>query len=433
MEDKKFLFGVATAAYQIEGTHQKFKTIWDDHEDKIDDQSNCHVACDFYQKYEDDIALIKALDVDVYRMSISWARIQPTKHAFSQEGIDFYHQVFKILKDKGIQVDVTLYHWDQPKWLYEMGVGFDDPSIVSYFLAYATKMFDEFDGYVRAWATINEPWCVSVVGYYYGAHAPFVKDLGRMARAQYYTLMIHKAVYQFYKARYHKEIGIVFNLWHKYLASDSKQDQEAMAYSALFFNDMYLSPMFKGVYPKLWFTLLQENGVDTSFIDLDEVKALKNQTDYLGINYYTHHTVAYDKDSPFKFKHIETGYPLTAMGWEVHAMGLIHVIEYVRENYTDKDIYITENGAAFDDVLKDSTVNDIERSSYIKNHLQLILDNKEKLNIKGYYVWSLMDNFEWAFGYTKRFGIVYVDYKDLKRYPKDSYYMYQNMIKKNKI
>jgi len=431
MKKDKFLFGVATAAYQIEGTHQQFDTIWDGHEDKIDDHTNCHIACDFYNKYEEDIELIKNLNVDVYRMSISWARIQPKKNEFSQEGINFYKKVFEILRKKNIEVDVTLYHWDQPKWLYEMGVGFDHPSIVNYFLVYAAKMFEEFDDDVRTWATINEPWCVSVVGYYFGAHAPFVKDIGRMARAQYYTLMIHKEVYDFYKARYKKDIGIVFNLWKHYPYTDSLKDLEATKYSQVFFNDMYLSPMFKGKYPKLWFKMLKSQGVDTSFIREHDVKNLENKTDFLGINYYTHHTVQYDESQPFNFKHVKTGYPLTAMDWEVHAQGLIDVIKYVRDNYTNKPITITENGAAYDDEIEDGIIKDEQRSAYIKNHLSLILKYKEELNVKGYYVWSLMDNFEWAFGYTKRFGIVYVDYKTLKRYPKQSYYMYKEIIKNN--
>ncbi|QWB96420.1 family 1 glycosylhydrolase [Mycoplasmatota bacterium] len=429
---KNFLFGVATAAYQIEGTHKAFDTIWDHHEDLILDHSNCEVACDFYTQYEKDIRYIKNLDVDVYRMSISWARIQPKKDEFSLEGINFYKRVFEILKAKHILVDVTLYHWDMPQWLLDLNVGWDSEEIIGYFLNYAKKMFELFDHDVRAWSTINEPWCVSVVGYLYGSHAPFVKDFNRMLKAQYYTLMAHKAVYDFYKGHYTKPIGIVYNLWKVYPYSIDICDLKAAEYSDLFHNKMYLDPLFKGSYPKKWLNRLKTLGYDISFINKEAVKSLKDSTDYLGVNYYSHHTIAYDENSEFYFKHVKTGYDVTAMDWEIKAEGLVDLLKDIRNEYTQIPIYITENGAAFDDQLVNDTVADTKRTAYILDHANAILRVKDELNIQGYYVWSLLDNFEWAFGYTKRFGIIYVDFKTLKRYPKDSYYAYKNLIKQNK-
>ncbi|MFA6801091.1 MAG: family 1 glycosylhydrolase, partial [Acholeplasmataceae bacterium] len=326
----KFLFGVATAAYQIEGTHQAFRTIWDGHEDLILDHSNCDVACDFYHQYEKDIEMIKALDVDVYRMSISWARIQPKINEFSKEGIAFYHKIFTILKEKNILIDVTLYHWDMPQWLLDMHIGFDHENIIDYFLTYAKKMFECFDTYVRAWTTINEPWCVSVVGYYYGTHAPFVSDLSRMVKAQYYTLRVHQEVYTYYKLNYHKKIGIVLNLWQQYAFSKQLLDLKAMEYSDIFHNRIYLDPLFKGKYPDKWLLQLKTLDIDVSFIDDKKIQLLKNQTDFLGINYYSHHTIQFDEQSQFYFKHVDTIYDKTAMGWEINADGLIDMIKRIR-------------------------------------------------------------------------------------------------------
>ncbi len=425
---KQFLFGVATAAYQIEGTQKAFKTIWDDHLDQIEDRSNCDIACDFYHQYEKDIEYIKNLNVDVYRMSISWARIQPKKDEFSSEGILFYKTIFELLKEKNIMVDVTLYHWDMPQWLLDLEIGFDHEEIISYFLTYAKKMFELYDSYVHAWATINEPWCVSVVGYFYGSHAPFVQDLERMVKAQYYTLRVHQEVYQYYKKYYKKPIGIVLNLWQQYPQTNNQLDMTATLYSDIFHNQIYLSPLFKGVYPEKWLLKLKTLHIDLSFMDMDKIYEMKNSLDYLGINYYSHHTIAYDINHPFNFKHVDTIYDKTAMGWEVHAEGLIDLIKVIRKAYSDIDIYITENGAAFDDEFKDGSIHDVQRQKYIIDHATRIYEERERLNIKGYYCWSLMDNFEWAFGYTKRFGLIYIDFKTLKRFPKDSYFAYKNLI-----
>lgn len=429
MSHKKFLFGVATSSYQIEGTNNKFESIWDNQNDKIIDQSDGRIACDFYHLYEKDIEYIENLGVDVYRMSLSWARIQPKRGEFSKEAITFYKHMLKTLLDKGIKVDVTLYHWDMPKWILSYFDGFSDHQIINYFLAYAKKAFESFDEYVNQWATINEPWCVSTVSYYYGVHAPFRNDMQKMAQAQYYTLLAHEKVYNYYKKKYHKSIGIVLNLWKQYPNSNDPKDLEATAYSDMFHNQVFLYPLFKGKYPIKWLKRLSELGVDLSFIDSKALEKLKDKTDYLGINYYQHQTVAYEKNHPFYFKHIKTNYPLTDMDWEINHLGLKDMIIEIREKYSIVPIVITENGAAFKDHIVDGKVDDQKRIKYIKDHLDIVMEMKDDWNIQGYYLWSLFDNFEWAFGYTKRFGIIHVDFKTLKRTPKESYYFFQNFIK----
>lgn len=432
MFNKKFLFGVATSSYQIEGTSNEFKTIWCDQKEKIIDQSDGTVACDFYHKYQEDMKWIINLGVDVYRMSISWARIQPEKHMFSNEGIAYYKKIIKRLKRNKVKVDVTLYHWDMPAWILDEFDGFSDEKIVDYFYNYAVKMFEVFDSDVRTWATINEPWCVSTVGYYYGSHAPFKKDLSKMAKAQYYTLLAHEKVYDYYKANYKKDMGIVLNLWAQYPLSNQSIDLIATEYSDMFHNQVYLYPLFKGFYPIKWILKLKQLGVDTGFIDEKHLSQLRNKTDYLGLNYYQHHTVTYDKSNPFSFKHVHTGFDKTDMDWEINAKGLEDIIIKLRKDYTHVPIIITENGAAFQDEIVNGKINDEKRIDYINKHLDVVLKLHEKYCIKGYYLWSLFDNFEWSFGYTKRFGIIYTDYQTLHKIPKESYHYYKLFIEKNK-
>lgn len=430
---KDFVFGVATAAYQIEGTQGKFKTIWDLDYQKIIDQSNTQVACDHYHRYEEDIKLIKDLGASTYRLSISWARLEPTEAGFSDEGVAFYHRLFQTIKKAGLNISATLYHWDMPLWLYEKGIGFDHPEIIEKFLAYAKKVFLEFDQYVDQWATFNEPWCMSVVAYYYGTHAPWIKSAQRMIQASYYLLIAHKEVVKYYRSIGKKPIGIVINLWTQYPASDSLQDLIATENSEVFHNRHFLEPLFKGHFTESFLIRLKALGVNLDFMDAEAVKEVAEPIDFLGINYYTSQHVQHDEQSDFKFGSAQTDLPKTAMDWDVDAPALRDLIIWIRKEYTNLPIYITENGAAYEDVLLDQSVEDQKRTQYYQEHLKVLEDINVELNVKGYYAWSLLDNYEWAFGYTKRFGLVYVDYKSLKRLPKASYYYYQKVINNRKV
>lgn len=428
-----FLFGVAASSLQIEGTNSKFKTIWDLPNNKILDKSNCDLACKFSEKYIEDIKSLKELGVDVFRMSISWARICPAEGSFSKEGIKFYHNVFKELRKSNILIDVTLYHWDMPLWLYEKGIGFHSKEIISYFLEYSKRMFHEYDQYINNWATLNEPWCISRVGYVYGTHAPFIEnDLQKAIQTDYYMLITHKEVYNYYKANYQGSIGIVLNVWGSYPLTDSIKDIEACESCHQFYEGVYLNPLFKGQYSELWLKTLKSLELDLSFINAEELRTVKDTTDYLGINYYMHNTVTYDESELFKFKCVQTDFPHTDMGWEINPEGLKNVIKQIRERYTDLPIYITENGSAFKDEVIDGLISDVDRIDYLNKHFNIVEEIHEELNIKGYYLWSLMDNFEWHFGYTKRFGIIYIDYNDYKRIYKNSFYEYQKIIKEKR-
>ena len=383
MFEKDFIFGVATSSFQIEGTHQKFKTLWDIDHTKIKDGANGNIACDHVNLYESDILLIKKLGVDAYRLSFSWARLQPTPEAFSKEGIQFYLDVLMALKTQGIKVSATLYHWDMPLWLYEQGIGFDNLDFPTYFLAYAKQVFELFDDYVFQWTTINEPWCISMVGYFFGNHAPWVQDINRAVRAQFVTLDAHQLVYHYYKKHFHKPMGIVLNLSQVYETSQSHEAQLAKSYADFFFNGMFLDPLFYGKYPKLYLKRLDELHVDHSFITSEKLEFIKNSLDFLGINTYSHFLAEYDDTQPFLFKRAQSDLPKTDMGWDVNPEGMSDLIINLRKNYPMIPVYITENGSAFPDVMKRRRVKDTLRINYLKDHLSVLEKLHQTHQIKG--------------------------------------------------
>lgn len=433
MFSKDFIFGVATSSYQIEGTHHQFKSIWDMDYSKIDQHDHGIIACNHVELYKEDIKIIKNLGVDSYRMSFSWARLELDEDLWNKEGIKFYIDLLKSLKDEGIKISATLYHWDMPLWLYEKGIGFDHQDIVPHFLRYAKKVFELFDDYVDQWSTINEPWCVSFVGYLYGGHAPWIKDLSKAIRAQYHTLIIHQEVYEYYHKHYQKPMGIVLNLTYVYKNNDEENSRIAQYFADIYFNRIFLDPLFYGTYPKNYIDRLKELKIDVSFIDDMKLSKLKNQLDFLGVNTYSHFVSMYDQNAHFLFARAQTKFKKTDMGWDINPNAFLDLMNYIKENYPKIPIYITENGAAFQDQLLDEKVDDQKRVAYYKAYLKILSKIHQTHNIHGYFAWSLMDNFEWAYGYQKRFGIVYVDFNTQKRVPKKSYYFYQKVIQNRKI
>lgn len=429
-----FIFGVATSSYQIEGTHNNFESIWDTFAKKegtVIDGTDGTVACDHEHLYKKDVEIIKNLGVDSYRFSISWARIIPRKGYVSEEGIKFYIDLFEELKSKNIKPSVTLYHWDMPQWCYEEGSDWRSERVLKYFLEYCEVCFKNFDKYVINWVTFNEPFCVTVMGYFYGGHAPGHKNINDLAMAVHTVFLCHTKAVKMYRKNYNsKPIGIVLNLIPVYSKINDELQKVARKNADMFINDLFLSMTFNGKYPAMYLEMLKKQNVDTTYL-LDEYDA---DIDFLGVNYYNHMFVKYDKHSPMKNTRDTTDYPKSDMGWDINPEGLRDLLYDVRKRYGyDTPIFITENGAATADKIKDGIIQDDIRIKYLKDHLKIIDEVKDELNIKGYYLWSLMDNYEWAFGYTKRFGIVYVDYDNLKRTPKQSYYWYQEYIKKQKL
>lgn len=438
--DKNFIFGVATASYQIEGAFDedgRTPSIWDTFaktEGKVFNMDNGDVACDHYHRYKEDVALIKELGAESYRLSIAWPRIFPENGKYNPKGMEFYKNLLTELKNNGIKAAVTLYHWDLPQWLQDMG-GWEIRECADMFLEYAYKCFTELDGLVDMWITHNEPWCASFLSNALGVHAPGKKDISAALKVAHHILLSHgMAVRLYHKLGYKRPIGITLNLTPAYPASGSFSDKLAASNSNGFSNRWFLDPVFKGSYPFDIVNLYASRSSDFSFIKEGDFEIIGEKCDFLGVNYYSRSLVQFDPMSLILSSDAYSTYPKTEMGWDVSPNEFIELIKMLREKYTDLPIYITENGSAWKDVLEDGRVHDSMRVDYLIKHLKAVGEmNQQGLNVAGYYCWSLLDNFEWGQGYSKRFGIVYVDYKTQERIMKDSYYKYQQFIREREI
>ncbi|KGP73280.1 GH1 family beta-glucosidase [Pontibacillus yanchengensis] len=434
---KDFIFGTATSSYQIEGAANeggRTPSIWDEFSKtpgKVWNGDTGDVACDHYHRFEEDIEIIKALGVDSYRFSIAWPRIFPSEGQYNPEGMEFYKKLAKKLNDAGIKPFVTLYHWDMPKWAYDKG-GWVNRDSVQWFLDYAEKCFEELDDLVSMWITHNEPWCAALLGYYEGVHAPGHMNLDEAVRVSHHLLLSHGKAVELYKNQLHltKPIGITLNLSPVYPASERVEDELAANNYDGYLNRWFLDPVFKASYPKDMMNLYSKQVSSFDFIQEGDMGTIATSCDFFGINFYNRALIRYSTTSPLLFEPAESDYPKTGMGWDVSPNEFKELIRTLRRDFTDLPMYITENGAAFQDVLEeDGTVKDVERREYMEQHIEAIAFlNEEGMNIRGYYLWSLLDNFEWAFGYDKRFGITYVDFQTQKRYMKDSAKRYAEIV-----
>ncbi|MGV8983365.1 GH1 family beta-glucosidase [Clostridium sp.] len=437
-----FIFGTATAAYQIEGGYNeggRTPSIWDTFsktEEKIYNHDNGDVACDHYHRFKEDVNILKEIGVDSYRLSISWSRIFPSKNEYNQEGIEFYKNIISELKEKKIIPAITLYHWDLPQWAQNLG-GWENRECAYWFQDFCIKVFEELGQDVSMWITHNEPFCASLLGNYLGIHAPGNKDLKKALMVSHHLLLSHGLVVRaFRKFKFaNSSIGITLNLSPAYPASTKKEDIIAAKISDGFVNRWFLDPVLKGTYPKDMVEFYEEIVGSLDFIVAGDLSIIATDMDFLGINYYSSSKIEYAPDSELKFKGIDSGEEKTAMGWEICPNSLYELLIRIKSEYTKLPLYITENGAAFDDkVTKDNKVHDIERINFIKAHLKVIQRFiEEGGNLKGYYLWSFMDNFEWAFGYSKRFGMVYVNYDTQERIMKDSALWYKEVIKSRSL
>ncbi|MGI8314722.1 GH1 family beta-glucosidase [Halobacillus mangrovi] len=434
---KDFIFGTATSSYQIEGAANeagRTPSIWDEFSKipgKVWNGDTGDIACDHYHRFEEDIEIIKALGVDSYRFSIAWPRIFPYEGQYNPEGMEFYKKLAAKLNEAGIKPFVTLYHWDMPKWAHDKG-GWVNRDSVQWFLEYAEKCFEELDGLVSMWITHNEPWCAALLGYYEGVHAPGHKDLEEAAKVSHHLLLSHGKAVKLYKNKLEldKPIGITLNLSPVYPASDSVEDLLAANNFDGYLNRWFLNPIFKGSYPSDMMNLYSKQIKSFDYIQQGDLLDISTPCDFFGINFYNRALIRYSSESTLLFEPGESDYPKTGMGWDVSPNEFKELIHTLRRDYTDLPIYITENGASYEDVLEeDGSVHDSERKDYMEQHLEAIaVLNEEGMNIRGYYLWSLLDNFEWAFGYNKRFGITYVDFTTQKRYMKDSAKRYAEIV-----
>ena len=433
-----FLWGAATASYQIEGGHTdggKGQSIWDKFSHtpgKIVNGDTGDVACDHYHRYADDVALMSRLGLQSYRFSIAWPRIFPDgKGKFNRAGIEFYERLVDRLLERQILPFVTLYHWDLPQALQEIG-GWANRDVAHYFRDYAAAVYEALGDRVHHWITHNEPWVTAVLGYTQGIHAPGIQDPRQGVAAAHNLLLSHgEAVLAMrdISAR-GLHVGITLNLSPAYPASDSDEDQAAARKADAYSNRWFLDPVFKGHYPA---DLLETFGDLTTSIVADDLPIIATPVDLLGVNYYARQIVRHDPDAPNGVGRVrEPSSEYTAMDWEVYPDGLYTLLTRLERDY-GPEIYITENGCAFEDILTpDNKVHDDRRTAYLRGHLNACHRAiRDGVKLRGYFVWSLMDNFEWAWGYTRRFGIVYVDYDEQTRILKDSARWYREAIAQN--
>ncbi|HWL40328.1 MAG TPA: GH1 family beta-glucosidase [Gemmatimonadaceae bacterium] len=434
-----FLWGTATSAYQIEGSPTADgagPSIWHRFSHTPDntflDQTG-DVACDHYRRYKEDVALMSELGTNAYRFSIAWGRVLPDGTGkVNKKGLDFYSRLVDELLKKGIKPNATLFHWDLPEAIDNRG-GWLNRDIAEWFADYAVTMWDALGDRVEMWATLNEPWVVTDGGYLHGALAPGHANPFETALASHNLLLSHgTAVERFrsHKAAKKGKIGIAINLEPKYPASKAAEDLEATKRADAYMNRQYLDPIFRGHYPKEMREIFGEAWPEWPDEDM---RIIKQPIDFLGLNYYTRSVNRYDRERlPVRVKGIPQPQHITTQTeWEVFPEALTKILLWVKERYGNPPVYITENGAAFYDPPQpiDGKVEDPLRVEYYRQHLRAAHDALKKgVDLRGYFAWSLLDNYEWALGYSKRFGIVHVDYETQKRTIKSSGRYYAAVI-----
>jgi len=454
-----FLFGAATAAYQIEGaTREDGRTdsIWDVFcrvPGAVVGADNGDVACDHYHRYESDVQLMADLGLQTYRFSTAWGRVRPDGGAVNPAGLDFYSRLVDQLLEKNIKPWLTLYHWDLPQTLEDAG-GWTNRDTSYRFLDYALSVHDALGDRVTDWTTLNEPWCASFLSYIGGEHAPGRQNPADGLAAAHHLLLGHGLVVQELRQRDPKlTLGITLNLTvADPVDPTDASDRDAARRIDGQFNRFFLDPIFRGSYPVDVLEDVAEYGFE-SVVQPGDLDIISTPFDALGVNYYHGEAVSghptttemstaapsvRPKRSPFPAAEgvhwkLREELPVTAMGWEVQPEGLTRLLKRVHEEYTGPagvSIAVTENGAAYNDVVSESgAVHDAERVSFLEVHLDAILDAiDDGIPVSGYFYWSLLDNFEWAWGYDKRFGIVRVDYDTQERTLKDSAIAYRRII-----
>jgi beta-glucosidase len=438
-----FLWGAATAAYQIEGAWNedgKGESIWDRFVRlpyRVLGGDRGDVACDHYHRMPQDVDLMRELGLQSYRFSISWPRVLPQgKGAVNEQGLDFYDRLVDHLLASGITPNATLYHWDLPQALQDAG-GWPNRESADWFADYAHVVFERLGDRVALWSTHNEPWVAAFIGYAWGAHAPGMCDTSLAYQAAHHLLLAHgRALQVFRQGNYSGQIGIVLNVGHFEAASDDPADQDAR--QRLYDSQMglFLQPLYQGRYPP---GLMDWIGPHRPRIGPDDLDLIAQPMDYLGLNYYFTSAVSCAVEaSLLRAQAVPVsapGWGRTEMGWGVNPPGLTAVLLHVKESYGNPRIYITENGCAFqDEPDEQGLVADWRRIDYLRHHLRAALEAiRAGVRLEGYYAWSLMDNFEWAKGYRPRFGLVYVDYQTQQRWPKESASWYREVIRQNRI
>jgi beta-glucosidase len=432
-----FLWGAATSAYQIEGSpladgagpsnwHRFVRAPG-----RVAGGDTGDVACDHYRRYREDVQLMSELGLNAYRFSISWSRVFPEgRGRLNEKGLDFYRRLVDELASAAIEPMATLYHWDLPASLDDRG-GWLNPDIANWFADYADVVYRALDDRVMKWVTLNEPWVVADGGYLHGVLAPGHSSPFEAPRVSHNLLRAHACAVQAYRAIGKHEVGLVVNLEPKYPATDSAEDIAATARADAYMNRQYLDPLFLGSYPA---ELIEGYGEAWPEIPSSELEELRIPFDFLGVNYYTRGIMKADEsvmvERASRVPNLRA--TQTTTGWEVFPQGLTETLTMIRDRYGDIPIYITENGAAFYDppVAADRRVDDPLRVAYLRSHISAVRDAmRQGVDVRGYYAWSLLDNFEWSAGFAKRFGLIHVDYETQQRTPKESAKLYAEVIR----
>ncbi|WP_343707392.1 GH1 family beta-glucosidase [Flavobacterium sp.] len=424
-----FLWGVSTAAFQIEGAHDadgKGSSIWDvftSQKGKIKNGHHAVTACDFYNCYQDDINLIKELNIPNFRFSISWPRIMPTGvHPINQAGIDYYNKIIDSLLASGIEPWITLYHWDLPHELEVRG-GWTNRKSVSWFKEYVEVCVQYFGDRVKNWMVINEPSVFTGAGYFLGIHAPGKKGITNYLKAMHHVTLATAAGAKIIRERIPQaNIGTTFSCTHIEPATESTKDIEAAKRVDTLLNRTFIEPILGLGYPQKDLPVLKKLN---NYILEDDLNNLSFDFDFIGLQCYTREVVKSSILIPYIGAELVSAEKRnvisTDMGWEVYPPAMYHILKKFNEYDGIKKIIITENGAAFPDTVQNGKVHDIKRTHFIQDNLEQILRAKEEgLNVEGYFVWSLTDNFEWAEGYNARFGLIHVDFETQKRTIKNS-------------
>jgi beta-glucosidase len=439
-----FVWGAAASSYQIEGAvteDGRGESIWDRFAHtpgKTFNGNTGDVACDHYHRFADDVQLMAELGLRAYRFSISWPRILPDgKGPINECGLAFYDRLVDTLCQAGIDPHVVLYHWDLPQALDDGG-GWLNRDIADRFAHYADVVSRRLGDRVTHWATFNEPLCIALLGYFTGEQAPGHQDqtFAEANTALHHVYLAHgKAVPVLRANSSASKIGIMLNIYPVYPATDSEEDRAAALRFERFHTGWFAEPVLKGEYPAEVFPMF---GPSAPKIQPGDMALISAPLDFVGLNYYSRMVVADDPAAPDPLKtkivHVESS-EYTDMDWEIYPDGLHDLLVAIDREYHLKEIYIAENGCAMPDVLDaNGQVHDPRRVAYLQAHLLVLQQTMAQgIPVKGYFVWSLLDNFEWAFGYSKRFGIVYVDYATQRRIPKSSYHFYQDVLRANGV
>ncbi|HWD96865.1 MAG TPA: GH1 family beta-glucosidase [Acidimicrobiales bacterium] len=455
-----FLWGTATASYQIEGAASadgRRPSIWDTFSGTpgaVWNGDTGDIACDHYHRMNEDLDLLKELGVGAYRFSVAWPRIQPTGSGpANQPGLDFYRRLVDGLRDRDIEPTLTLYHWDLPQALEDDG-GWCVRETAERYAEYVDIVARAFGSDVERWITLNEPWCSSWLGYGAGRHAPGRMDIGMAAAANHHLLLAHGLAVPILRAAVPQaKVGITLNLGDFQPGSEHELDLAAARRADGNLNRLFLEPIFHGRYPDDMLEHYRDVEPGFSVVRDGDLDVIAQPLDFLGVNYYFPSTVvdetravearvagyfvAGSEQFPdLGIRSVETpGRDKTAMDWEIQASGLTSLLVRVRDDYTALPIYITENGAAFDDYVDpNGHVVDGNRVAYLQEHISAVHDALDAgVNVQGYFVWSLLDNFEWGYGYSRRFGIVWVDFPTGARLQKESFTWYRDTIRTNSV